>query len=162
MLRAGPLVERLRDDARRADALHEQSRALLVRAARTGRESGLSQREIAEALGRSQPEVSRLLRFRGKTALGRRLTHRRADVLRVLRDLGARRPRVFGSVARGTDHEGSDVDLMVDFDSAVSLFAIARAELEISALLGADVDIVPASGLRAEVAESAVRDAVPL
>ncbi|WP_395640153.1 nucleotidyltransferase domain-containing protein [Pseudolysinimonas sp.] len=156
------LTRQLRERAEEADALHLRSRELLVSAARAGHLGGLTQREIADALGRSQPEVSRLLRFRGRTELGRRLASRRAEVIRILRDLGARRPRVFGSVARGTDEAGSDVDLLVDLDSGVSLFAIARAELDLAAILEADVDIVPASALRPNVAASVVRDAVPL
>jgi predicted nucleotidyltransferase len=39
---------------------------------------------------------------------------RRREILRILASHGAANPRVFGSVARGTADERSDVDLLVD------------------------------------------------
>jgi len=75
------IVERLRADGPKAKDLHERSRAILLSAVqcsavRVPRTAGLSQLAIAEAIGRSQPEVSRLLRFQERSALGRRLSHR--------------------------------------------------------------------------------------
>ena len=87
------VVRRLQSDARMADELHARSRELLISAARAGTAAGLTQREIAAALQRSQPEVSRLLRFHGSTDLGRRLARRRAEVLTVLKRYGATNPR---------------------------------------------------------------------
>jgi len=154
--------ERLKHDARAADQLHARSRELLRNAALRGHREGLTQREIAEALGRSQPEVSRLLRFHPTSDLGRRLARGRREVITILARHGARRPRVFGSVARGTDGPSSDVDLLVEIHDGVSLFDLARAEAEISDLLGAPVDVVPDRSLRSSVATSAVADTVPL
>jgi predicted nucleotidyltransferase len=156
------VVRRLQSDARMADELHARSRELLISAARAGTAAGLTQREIAAALRRSQPEVSRLLRFHGSTDLGRRLARRRAEVLTVLKRYGATNPRVFGSVARGTDRPGSDIDLLVDLPRELSLFTLARLERDLSEILDAPVDVVTASTLRDPVAESARQDAVPL
>jgi predicted nucleotidyltransferase len=156
------LVRRLQADAQTADELHARSRDLLISAARAGTAAGLTQREIAAALRRSQPEVSRLLRFHGSTDLGRRLAGKRSEVLTVLKRYGATNPRVFGSVARGTDRPGSDIDLLVDLPSDISLFALARLERDLSEILDAPVDVVAASTLRDPVAESARQDAVPL
>jgi predicted nucleotidyltransferase/predicted XRE-type DNA-binding protein len=156
------LVRRLQADAQTADELHARSRDLLISAARAGTAAGLTQREIAAALRRSQPEVSRLLRFHGSTDLGRRLAGKRSEVLTVLKRYGATNPRVFGSVARGTDRPGSDIDLLVDLPSDLSLFALARLERDLSGILDAPVDVVAASTLRDLVAESARQDAVPL
>ena len=156
------MVSRIRDDARAADKLHERSRKVLVESVRAGAAAGLSQRQIAEAIGRSQPEVSRLLRFRGVTELGRRVERNRAVLLKLLSAHGARNVRVFGSVSRGEDTLGSDVDLLVDFREPLSLFALVRLESSAAELLGASVDIVPASGLRANIAERALAEAVPL
>ncbi len=74
----------------------------------------------------------------------------------------ARRPRVFGSVARGSDGSSSDIDLLVEVDDDVSLFDLARAETELSDLLGAPVDVVPDRALRESVSASVVDDIVPL
>jgi predicted nucleotidyltransferase len=153
---------RLTDDARAADELHVRSREMLRAAARLGHREGLTQRQIADALGRSQPEVSRLLRFHATSDLGRRLVRARRDIVAILARHGAHRPRVFGSVARGSDGPSSDIDLLVEVDDDVSLFDLARAEAEISDILGAPVDVVPDRALRENVSTSVLDDIVPL
>ena len=150
------------DDACAADDLHEQSRLLLVNAVRTGARAGLTQRQIAQAIGRSQPEVSRLLRFQSKTVLGRRVAQHRREILHILGTNGMRNIRVFGSVARQEDGPDSDVDLLADVPQEISLFALARIEQEISQILQANVDIVPESGLRSNLASRARDEAIPL
>jgi len=156
------VTAQIREDACTADELHDRSRQLLVSSVRAGAAAGLSQRQISEAIGRSQPEVSRLLRFRGKTELGRTLERNRPVLLKILSAHGARNVRVFGSVSRGDDGPDSDVDLLVDFREPLSLFALARLEASAAELLGVSVDIVPADNLRANVAERALAEAVPL
>ncbi len=51
---------------------------------------------------------------------------------------------VFGSYARGEAHRGSDIDILVVFDkdANVSLLRHAKISLELSELLGLDVDLV--------------------
>lgn len=156
------ISDRLRADARAADELHERSRTLLTKAAREGAAAGLSQREIARAIGRSQPEVSRLLHFHGSSDLGRRLTRNRRKVLELLSARGIRNARVFGSVARGTDRPDSDIDLLVDLPAETSLFTLARLEHDLTEVLGAKVDIVPADTLRRHLSEQVLKEAIPL
>lgn len=55
---------------------------------------------------------------------------------------GATNPRVFGSVARGEEREGSDVDILVDEEPCLSLFGLIRMERELEVLLGDHVDVV--------------------
>jgi uncharacterized protein len=59
-----------------------------------------------------------------------------------------RRVRLFGSAARGEDRPGSDVDLLVDFDSDSSLFDLIRLTRELEELLGLPVDVVSTGGLK--------------
>lgn len=123
---------------------------------------GLTQREIAAAIDRSQPEVSRLLRFRGQSRLGRTLSKNRRQVLAVAIAHGATNIRVFGSVARGTDTSESDIDLLADMAPGTGLFGLARLERDLSEILGAEVDVVPANGLRNHLAQQVLSEAVPL
>jgi uncharacterized protein len=60
-------------------------------------------------------------------------------------------PRVFGSVARGEDREGSDLDLLVDTMPETSLFDLIHAELELAELTGVKVDVVTAKGLHRRI-----------
>jgi len=57
---------------------------------------------------------------------------------------------VFGSWARGEQREGSDLDLLVDFDGPIDLFAYARLQEEIASALGmrSTSSIAPGSSLR--------------
>ncbi len=156
------VIAQLRENARAADELHDRSRRMLVSAARAGAAAGLTQRQISEVIGRSQPEVSRLLRFHGRTALGRTLAVNRATVIAVAAAAGAKNVRVFGSVGRGRDTAGSDIDLLVDLSATTSLFDLGRLESELSTLLGAKVDVVPAASLRANLRDRVLAEAIPL
>lgn len=162
MSEPGKLSDRLRADADTAQQLRERSRDLLVNAVRSGVAAGLSQRQIATAIGRSQPEVSRLLRFHGTSDLGRTLAANRRKVLELAAADGASNIRVFGSVARGSDGPESDIDLLADIKPGTSLFTLSRLEFKLAALLGADVDVVPATGLREHLSDQVMSEAVPL
>lgn len=155
-------LDRLASEAQQADELHERSRAMLVGAVRRGARAGLTQREIAQAVGRSQPEVSRLLRFHGTGPVGKRLSQKRTEVLALAKAAGVQNLRVFGSVSRGTDRADSDVDLLVDIPHTIGLFGIARLEQELGAVLGTEVDVVPAGSLRAHLRDDVLQEAVPL
>lgn len=96
------------------------------------------------------------------TRLGRRLRRHRRAVIDLAAQCGARHVRVFGSVARGEDDDGSDVDLLVDLDDDVGLVAVAGLERELSALLGAPVDVVPSGSLKAGVRDDALAEAISL
>ena len=54
---------------------------------------------------------------------------------------------VFGSVARGEDSPGSDVDFLVEFQPGSSLLDVIRLEEELSQLLDCPVDVVSAGAL---------------
>jgi hypothetical protein len=86
--------------------------------------------------------------------------HREAVREIVARNRG-RDPRLFGSVARGEDRPGSDLDLLVDLDDSASLFDLARMHLELEELLGISVDVLDEKGLRAKH-RGIIGDAVPL
>ena len=156
------VLAKLQADARAADQLHLQSRSLLTTAVRAGAAAGLTQRQIAQAVGRSQPEVSRLLRFHSITPRGRALMTHRRQILRVLREHACTKPMVFGSVATGNDTDESDIDLLVTFPSPPSLMAIARLERKLSATLNYDVDITPANNLPTHFAQRIQQEAVPI
>ena len=55
--------------------------------------------------------------------------------------------RVFGSVLAGTDTEGSDLDLLVEPTEQTTLLDIGKIQLELSELLGIDVDVLTPGAL---------------
>ncbi len=155
-------TDALREISQRAEALHRQSRDLLTDGVRRAAREGYSQRAIAAAIGRSQPEVSRLLRFVPHSDHGRRLAAYRRDVLDLASQHGVTNVRVFGSTARGTGQPASDIDLLVDVAPGVGMFGLARLEITLSKLLGLPVDVVPATSLRDRIAEDVMNEAIPL
>jgi len=80
--------------------------------------------------------------------LRERLRERRSELLAAAVRRGASNLRVFGSVARGDDSAGSDVDFLVDFEASRSLVDVAGLILDLQGILGVPVDVVEASTLR--------------
>ncbi len=96
------------------------------------------------------------------TPLGRRLRRHRQVVLEVAARRGARNVRVFGSVARGEDNAESDIDLLVDLDDNVGLVGLAGMTRELSALLGVEVDVVPAATVKPRMRAEILAEAIAL
>ena len=53
---------------------------------------------------------------------------------------GVRQLRLFGSVSRGEQHEGSDVDVCVDM--APRIYLVSRLQRYLEQLLGCNVDVI--------------------
>ena len=77
---------------------------------------------------------------------------------------GARNVRVFGSVARGSATEESDLDLLVDFEPGRNLFDLVGLKQEIEEALGGrrKVDVVTENALPPRMRERVLREAVSL
>jgi predicted nucleotidyltransferase len=70
--------------------------------------------------------------------------------------------RLFGSFARGTAREDSDVDVLVDFGEAPTPTALFGAQFYIEDLVGRPVDLVTESALRREFRPYVERDAIAI
>lgn len=72
----------------------------------------------------------------------------------------AENPRIFGSVPRGADQEGSDLDLLVDPLPGATLFDLGGLQVDLEDLLGVPVDILTPGDIpekfRAQVLQEAV------
>ena len=156
------LMDDLREIAARCDATVRTARKELVSAIRRASRAGMNQRAIAQATGRSQPEISRLTRLSSATPLGRKLTKQVPVIRRIVQKAGGRNVRVFGSVARGEDGPGSDIDLLFEMGNPLSLMELARLELSIREALDVDADLVPENSLRPDLWERVLDEAVPL
>ncbi len=155
-------MESLASVAERCDAAVEAARAELVAAVRHAHAQGMTQADIAHHIGRSQPEVNRLLRFHGSSPRARALREQSARVRAAIKDAGGTRVRVFGSTAEGTDGPDSDVDLLFDMRKPMSLMQLSTLERELTQLIGARVDLVPESSIRPDLREHILEQAVPL
>ena len=93
---------------------------------------------------------------------GQRVAAHRAELRDVLRRHCVTNPEIFGSTARGDDHEGSDVDILVDFPPGTSIIDIIGIQHELQDLLGVPVDLIPRNGLKERVRSKALKDLLPL
>ena len=94
--------------------------------------------------------------------VGRRLQRRRDRARELLTARAYGDPAVFGSVARGTDTDTSDLDLLVDLPPDAGLTQLSRTAIDLETLLGVPVDLVSRASLRARTAATILREAVPL
>lgn len=147
------------------DARHDEDVARLRRvlALRALVATGMSQREIAGALGVSQPAVSQQL----KAAAGLSNVHPEtllraaAPILkRVAQEHGYTQLAVFGSVARHQARQDSDIDLLVEAPDGTSSFGFIRFKQLIEQILGREIDLVSYGGLKPKLDDDIRREAV--
>lgn len=149
---------------------------------------GLSQRALAKAAnvpqstvsavetGQRQPSVAmleQLLRaagFRLDTHLvnavrpSELLEHHLAEVADTIARYPVAKVWLFGSVARGDDRPGSDLDLLVELKPDATVIDILGLDEDLTAVLGCPVDVVTTTELasndlfrRADIADAKVR-----
>jgi excisionase family DNA binding protein len=98
-----------------------------------------------------------------KTALSRdEVLEFAPRIKQVAAQHGARNVRLFGSLARGTADEASDVDLLVDLDPDRSLIDLAGLELDLEALLETRVDVGTVASLKPRMKEQVLAESVEL
>lgn len=79
-----------------------------------------------------------------------------------LREFGVLRLYLFGSLARDEAAETSDIDILVDYRPGMrlSFFRVCDLRYRLEELLGAPVDLVTMSGLRAEIRDEVLSEAI--
>lgn len=149
-------------DARREEDVARLRRSLALRAMVA---TGMSQRQIAGALGVSQPAVSQQLKS-GSQFDGvhpQVLLSAAGPILKALAaERGYTRLAVFGSVARRTASPDSDIDLIVESPPGTSSFEFLRFKQLIEQVLGRDVDLIDYGGLKPRIDDDIRREAVRL
>jgi uncharacterized protein len=90
------------------------------------------------------------------------LKDQRDAILRIAAKRGAYNVRVFGSAARGEAGEGSDIDLLVEFEPSRSLLDHAALVLDLEEILGRKVDVVTEKGLYWLLRRRILKEARPL
>lgn len=91
------------------------------------------------------------------------LRSHKAEIELLAHKYGARRLRVFGSVARGEERPDSDVDFLVDLPPGYDLFMqrlpLAEALAEV---VGRQVDLIPEHELNRHLRPYVLREALDL
>jgi predicted nucleotidyltransferase len=92
----------------------------------------------------------------------RLLVEKREDILRLAASRGARNVRIFGSAARGTARDDSDIDILVDVESGRSLLDVVGLWLDLQELLGRKVDLLTEGGVHRLLRDRIMSEARPL
>src|SRR5665811_1500211 len=127
--------------------------------------SGMSQRQIAQVLGITQPAVSQQLKFAPdlNDVHPETLVQAAAPILKALADEhGFTRLAVFGSVARHEARQDSDIDLLVEAPEGTSSFGFIRFKQLIEHVVGREIDLVSYGGLKPKLDDDIRRGAVAL
>lgn len=77
-------------------------------------------------------------------------------IARKYKGIGLKRLLVFGSVARGEDTEGSDIDFIIDSaaDGRLSAFRLMDIRHDLESLLGCDIDLLTSGCLYGRAQDS--------
>ncbi len=90
------------------------------------------------------------------------ITRDKQAILAIASRYHAANVRLFGSVARGDEHEGSDIDFLVDFLPGSTLFDQVALIQELSSKLERKVDVVSARALNKHMRQRVLDEAIPL
>lgn len=90
------------------------------------------------------------------------LSENRAAIRNIVESHCALNARVFGSVAKGTDMEASDLDILIDTTPDATLFDIGAIRYELRTLLGVRVDVLTPAALPESFRAGAISEAVPV
>lgn len=110
-------------------------------------------------------------RWRASVVLGDNLSmitletlrrEKKAEILRLAQEYGARNVRVFGSIARGDSREDSDIDFLVDLEEGRTLFDLGGLLMDLRDLLGARVDLITTRTLSRYIRDRVLAQAVLL
>ncbi|MCZ4499632.1 MAG: Cro/Cl family transcriptional regulator [Marmoricola sp.] len=127
--------------------------------------TGMSQRQVAEALGISQPAVSQQLKFAPELdgVHPEVLLDAAAPILKsVAAEHGYSGLSVFGSAARRQARPDSDIDLLVEAPDGTSTFGFVRFKQLLEQILGREIDLVERGGLKPGLDDNIRREAVLL
>ncbi|MSR78515.1 MAG: nucleotidyltransferase [Candidatus Omnitrophica bacterium] len=85
--------------------------------------------------------------------------NQRVNILAIAHQHGAKKLRIFGSVARGEAGDKSDVDILVEFDSDRSLLDHVALVQDLEELLDRKVDVVNERALHWYIRDRVLKEA---
>jgi predicted nucleotidyltransferase len=90
------------------------------------------------------------------------LQQKRTQIMQIAARYGAHNLRLFGSVARGDDSAGSDVDLLVEMEPDRSLLDIVGLGQDLEELLHRKVDVLTDASLHPALRARILAESRPL
>ena len=87
-------------------------------------------------------------------------TQHRATIRRLVAESNMTNQRLFGSVLRGDDTEGSDLDILIEPTSETSLLDLVGLQLQMEAALNVKVDLLTRNSLPPKFRDIVLAEAV--
>jgi len=86
----------------------------------------------------------------------------RAEMPHITERFGVRSLALFGSYVRGEATDQSDVDILVEYAAAPTLFEFVRLKSHLAEVLGLPVDLVMRSALKPHIGQAILAELVPV
>lgn len=64
------------------------------------------------------------------------------QIIPILKKNGVSKAALFGSIVRGQEEDSSDIDILVNYNTDVTLLDVAGLQIELEQILGRKVDLV--------------------
>ena len=90
------------------------------------------------------------------------ITKHKREIFTLAAKHGASNIRVFGSIAKGTADENSDIDFLVELEAGRSLFDLGGLLMDLQDLLHRKVDVVTEKGLHWYIRDKVLKEARPI
>lgn len=90
------------------------------------------------------------------------LNSQREAIRALVNEYGVMNPRVFGSIIRNEDTDGSDLDILVDPSPETSLLDIAKLQMRLEKELGITVDVLTPKALPESFRNYVIEHAIPV
>lgn len=90
------------------------------------------------------------------------LAEKRQLILEIISRYPVENPRVFGSVAKGTDTDSSDLDILVDTLPTTSMFHMGGLYQELHDALGIELDVRCPGDISKQFRDQVLSEARPL
>lgn len=94
--------------------------------------------------------------------ISKAVAEKRARILELAANHGARNVRVFGSASRGEAGPQSDLDILVDLEPGRSLMDLGGLVMDLEDLFACKVDVVTEKGLHWYIRDKVLKEAVRL
>ena len=80
----------------------------------------------------------------------------------ILGKYAIKRASIFGSYARQEARKDSDIDILVEFSSTISLLKFVTIQLELEDILGKKVDLVEISTIKPQLKANILKEQIPI
>lgn len=91
-----------------------------------------------------------------------KIQNKQPEIIKTAAKYGASNIRIFGSYARGEETPDSDLDLLMDINSDISLLDRIALMQELEDLLGLKIDIAKPENLHELIRDKVLTEAIPL